>query len=128
MNLLQTKDRSGGPPEPEVLEPEVQPVPGAAPRAGQARIRAAWAIAVFVDAIQLCTSPLELTGPLDWFLESGADLVTAALMIWLLGFHWAFLPSFVTKLLPFVDLAPTWTAAVFFVTRAGRKPAPGPKP
>jgi hypothetical protein len=33
------------------------------------------------------------------------------------GWHLAFLPSFVVKVLPVADLAPTWTIAIFFATR-----------
>jgi hypothetical protein len=38
-------------------------------------------------------------------------------MIRLLGWHWAFLPTLAAKLIPGADLFPTWTAAVWFVTR-----------
>jgi hypothetical protein len=37
--------------------------------------------------------------------------------IHLLGWHWAFLPSFVAKVVPDVDLVPTWTVAVLVATR-----------
>ena len=76
---------------------------------------------MLVDGLQMITSPTEMAGPLAWLLEGGVDLVTMGVMIFLVGFHWAFLPSFVTKLLPFVDLAPTWTLAVFIATRHRRK-------
>jgi hypothetical protein len=59
-----------------------------------------------------------------WVLEVGVDLVTMGVMIFLLGFHWAFLPSFVTKMLPFIDLAPTWTLALFIATRDHRSLKP----
>jgi len=119
---LHTIDSVQKPPEPETIEPAAEPTAEPA-RAGSARVRAAWVVAIVVDAIQLGTSPMELAGPLAWLIETGADLVTAIVMIWLLGLHWAFLPSFITKVIPMVDLAPTWTAAVFFVTRARRKAA-----
>lgn len=73
-----------------------------------------------VDGLQMITSPAELTGPMAWVLEAGVDLVTMGVMIFFVGSHWAFLPSFVTKLLPFVDLAPTWTLAIFIATRDRR--------
>jgi hypothetical protein len=38
-------------------------------------------------------------------------------MIRLLGWHWAFLPTMAAELIPGADLFPTWTAAVWFVTR-----------
>ena len=45
------------------------------------------------------------------------DVVVGAAMVALVGWHWAFLPAFAVELLPIVDLAPTWTIAVFLVTR-----------
>jgi hypothetical protein len=122
VDATEVKDSLQTSPGPAPGEPETQARPS--PRAGgTARTRAAWVVAVLVDAIQLATAPTELAGPLEWAIGTGADLVTAVVMMVLLGFHWAFLPSFITKLLPMVDLAPTWTAAVFFVTRAQRKSA-----
>ena len=106
------------------MMPANQPtrVPGAAPgRSGSpSRVRIAWVVALAVDGFQLVTAPVELTGILAWLLEVGVDLATMAVMWGLLGFHWAFLPSFATKLLPFVDLAPTWILAVFIATRDRR--------
>jgi hypothetical protein len=46
-------------------------------------------------------------------------------MSWLIGWHWAFLPTFVSELIPLWDLVPTWTAAVFFATRGHGKPRDG---
>jgi hypothetical protein len=88
------------------------------------RYRTAWVVAVLVDGLQLITSPAEFTGPMAWVLDAGVDLATMGVMIFLVGFHWAFLPSFVTKMLPFVDLAPTWTLAVFIATRDRQKMKP----
>ena len=90
----------------------------------RSRLRTAWVVAVVVDGLQLITSPAELTGPMEWVLGAGVDLVTMGVMIFLVGFHWAFLPSLVTKLLPFVDLAPTWTMALIIATRDRRKLTP----
>jgi hypothetical protein len=90
----------------------------------RSRLRTAWVVAVLVDGLQIITSPAEFTGPMAWVLEVGVDLVTMGVMIFLLGFHWAFLPSFVTKMLPFIDLAPTWTLALFIATRDRRKLKP----
>ena len=45
----------------------------------------------------------------------------AALVLWrLLGWHWVLIPSFVVELLPVAELAPTWTAAVWWMTRGRR--------
>jgi len=92
--------------------------------ANRSRLRIAWVVAVLVDGLQMITSPAEITGPMAWLLEVGLDLVTMCVMFILVGFHWTFLPSFVTKLLPFVDLAPTWTLALFIATRDRRKMKP----
>ena len=45
------------------------------------------------------------------------DVAVGAAMVALVGWHWAFLPTFAVELLPGVDLVPTWTLAVFLVTR-----------
>jgi len=37
----------------------------------------------------------------------------------MLGWHLSFIPSFLVKLIPVGDLAPTWTIAVLIATRAG---------
>jgi hypothetical protein len=90
------------------------------------RLRAAWIIAIAVDAIQLATAPVEFGGPPAWIIEGVGDLVTMALLWAIVGFHWALLPSFVTKLLPLVDIAPTWTLAVYLATRGRGEELPLP--
>ncbi len=78
--------------------------------------RQAWAVAIAADALQLLAFPLFVEGgvsPADSFV----DLIVAFVMIRLLGWHWAFLPTAAAKLIPGADLFPTWTAAVWFVTR-----------
>jgi hypothetical protein len=95
--------------------------------------RLAWMVAILADALQIGAFPLFAEGalsPADMVL----DILVAALLIRLLGWHWAFLPSLAAELLPGFDLFPTWTAAVFFVTRAQVKSGepeilpPGPAP
>jgi hypothetical protein len=78
------------------------------------RIRVAWAIALTVDAIQV---PATAAGPVGWFLDVGLDVITMAVMWALVGFHWAFLPSFLTEWVPYLNLAPLWTLAVAIATR-----------
>jgi hypothetical protein len=80
------------------------------------RVLAARVIAVVADAVQLGLMPLFAGGALTGF-DAALDVVVGAAMVALLGWHWAFLPAFAVELLPAVDLAPTWTIAVFFVTR-----------
>ena len=78
--------------------------------------RAAWAIAVAADALQIGAFPFFAEGgvsPADSLL----DLIVGFMLIRLLGWHWAFLPTITAELIPGADLFPTWTAAVWFVTR-----------
>jgi len=42
-------------------------------------------------------------------------------MINLLGWHWEFLPTFLGKLVPGVDLVPLWTMAVANVYRKSKR-------
>src|SRR6516162_15382 len=78
--------------------------------------RLAWAIALAADALQIAVFPMFAEGGLSP-ADSLLDLLVAALLIRLLGWHWAFLPTLAAELIPGVDLFPTWTAAVYFVTR-----------
>ena len=83
------------------------------------KVAAAWIVALGVDGLQLGFAAG--TGGLSMMVDKGLDVV-AALLLWrLLGWHWALLPTFAVELLPFAELAPTWTAAVWFITRK-RKP------
>ncbi len=73
-------------------------------------------IAILADTLQFALLPLFAEGVLSPF-EAVLDIPTAAIMISLLGWHWAFLPSFVAELVPVLDLFPTWTVAVLYVIR-----------
>ena len=97
--------------------------------------RLAWAVAIGADALQILAFPLFAEGgasPAD----SALDLLVALILTRLLGWHWAFLPSLAAELIPGVDLFPTWTAAVWFVTRQQVRsgepeilpPGPAPEP
>ncbi|HYM82146.1 MAG TPA: hypothetical protein VEY91_12150 [Candidatus Limnocylindria bacterium] len=80
------------------------------------RVRIARALAVAADLIQIVALPLFFHGVLSpW--NNALDVGIGAIMVAMLGWHVAFLPTFVTELIPFVDLFPTWTLAVLFVTR-----------
>jgi hypothetical protein len=74
------------------------------------------------DAIQLALIPLFGGGAISP-LNSALDVVIGLVMVRLIGWHFAFLPTFVAELVPGLDLFPSWTAAVWFVTRK-RDPAP----
>jgi hypothetical protein len=75
-------------------------------------------VAVFADLLQWVAFPLLGGGLAPW--ANGIDVAVAVIEIALVGWHWAFLPTFVVELAPVVDLVPTWTLAVWIATR-GRK-------
>lgn len=80
------------------------------------RVKAALAVAAAADLLQIVLLPAFLPGTLSPAADV-IDVLVALFMLRLLGWHWGFLPTFVVELVPFVDLVPTWTAAVFLVTR-----------
>ncbi|MGH9398961.1 MAG: hypothetical protein ACRD00_01235 [Thermoanaerobaculia bacterium] len=89
------------------------------------RVKAARAIAVAADFLQIVMFPAFWPGAASpW--NDGLDALVAVAMLALVGWHWAFLPSFLAELVPVLDLVPTWTAAVFFVTRGQGKQEPAP--
>src|SRR6266705_4460406 len=77
---------------------------------------AAMVLAIIADALQIVVFPLFVEGaasPVDDLLDFGIG----AVLVHLLGWHWEFLPSFLAKLVPGVDLVPFWTLAVISVYR-----------
>ena len=92
------------------------------------RVWIARALALFVDLVQWGLLPASLTP-----FNSAIDVAMGLTMVALVGWHWAFLPTFLAELVPFVDLVPTWTLAVMFATRGRVAEAPptvvvGPPP
>jgi hypothetical protein len=86
------------------------------------RLRIAMILAIVADVLQLAVFPLVVEGaesPADDIL----DLCVGGLLTWLLGWHWEFLPSFLAKLVPGVDLVPLWTLAVANVYRKSKQAA-----
>lgn len=84
------------------------------------QFRIALLLALLADALQLAFVPLFVEGA-----ESPAadviDVAMAAILYFLLGWHWEFLPSFAAKLVPGVDLVPLWTLAVANVYRKAKR-------
>lgn len=80
------------------------------------RFRAALVLAVVADALQLAVLPMFIEGAASP-ADDALDLGIGAVMVYLLGWHWEFLPSFAGKLIPGVDLVPLWTLAVANVYR-----------
>jgi len=84
------------------------------------RMRTALLLAIVADLVQMIVFPLFIEGaasPADDLL----DLGLAGLFSYLLGWHWEFLPSFLGKLVPGVDLVPLWTLAVANVYRKSKR-------
>jgi hypothetical protein len=79
-------------------------------------VRLAWAIALAADAVQIIALPLFGEGALSP-ADTVLDLAVGTVLVRLLGWHWAFLPTLIAELIPGLDLIPTWTAAVWYVTR-----------
>lgn len=77
--------------------------------------RSALMLAMAADALQIGALPLFAEGgisPLDTLL----DIAVGFALVRMLGWHWAFLPSLIAEVVPGLDLFPTWTAAVLYVT------------
>ena len=74
------------------------------------------AIAAFVDVLQFAIFPLMFQGLLSP-VNTAVDVVMAVIFTLMIGWHWALIPTFISELVPFWDLVPTWTAAVYLATR-----------
>jgi hypothetical protein len=81
------------------------------PRALTSRhIRAAYAIALATDALQIAL------GPFGWaFADEMLDVIAGVAISRVIGFHPLLLPTFVLELIPVADLLPTWTGCVAVV-------------
>lgn len=89
------------------------------------RVNLARGLAIAADALQLGLFPLVAEG---WIspVDIGLDVVMCVVLTWMVGWHIAFLPSFLLKGVPFIDLAPTWTIAVLIATRKRDPQTPQP--
>ena len=95
------------------------PAPTEARPLTSGRRLAAWGVALVADLVQIVIVPLFGEGAASP-TNTALDVVVALTMTWLVGFHWSFVPTILVESLPVVDLAPTWTGAVFLATR-GKK-------
>lgn len=86
------------------------------------RMKAALALAIAADIVQMVVFPLFVEGAASP-ADDGLDLAMAGILSFLLGWHWEFLPSFAGKLVPGVDLVPLWTLAVANVYRRTKRAA-----
>jgi hypothetical protein len=115
------------PDEPEFLEaePVLPPSVGRGPGMPERTvtpgdIRRAWVVAVGADLLQFGLLPL--FGATAGFMV-GLDLLVAWLLVRWMGWHVAFLPAFVTELVPIANVVPSWTLAMLVVTRLRRPSA-----
>jgi len=102
----------------------------ASPALTSRRITLAFVVGIVADILQLPVSLSLIAGfvPAE-ALDVAIDVAAGMVLTWLLGFHRALLPSFVLKLIPVLDVAPTWTASVGYVAlRRRRIPRPGTGP
>ena len=76
-------------------------------------------LAIVADAFQIVVFPAFVEGALSP-ADDILDLAIGVGMVQLLGWHWEFLPSFLAKLVPGVDLVPFWTLAVANVYRKSK--------
>ena len=84
------------------------------------RMRTAFVLAIVADAFQVVLSLLFIEGAASP-ADDAVDLCMAGVLSYLLGWHWEFLPSFLAKLVPGVDLVPFWTLAVANVYRKSKR-------
>lgn len=85
------------------------------------RIKLAWFIAVTADLLQITLFPLFAGGflsPLDAIM----DVIVCLVLTLLIGWHFAFLPSFILEVLPMMDMVPSWSLAMLIVTRRKQVP------
>src|SRR5262245_43689949 len=87
------------------------------------RVRLAYAVAIAVDLLQV------LLGPAGWtFADEVLDVAAMIVLTAILGFHPAFLPTFIIEILPIADWLPTWTGCVAIVLALRRRQTPTPPP
>jgi hypothetical protein len=85
------------------------------------RIKLARVVAISADVVQIVFFPLFAEGFISPF-DDALDVIVCGVLTYLVGWHISFLPSFMLKLMPAVDLVPTWTLAVLFATRQKSQP------
>jgi hypothetical protein len=79
-------------------------------------LRAAYCIAILADMLEIGLWPVFSEGFAS-ILDDIVDVIVCIVLTLLVGWHVAFIPSFLIKFVPGVDLAPTWTIALLIATR-----------
>jgi hypothetical protein len=101
---------------PPATDPETPPIVAAPPTRTPVapwRIWLARGIAVAADVVQVVLIP---NYALDYIVGDVVDVIAAGLLTLLVGWRLAFIPSFLIRLIPVADLAPTWTIAIAIAT------------
>ena len=86
------------------------------PLSPRSRFQAAMILAMAADALQILVFPFFAQGGLSP-ADDALDVLVAAVLVGLLGWHWEFLPAFAAELVPGMDLVPFWTFSVLNVYR-----------
>jgi hypothetical protein len=90
------------------------------------KIIAAVALAILADVLQFVLFPFFIEGAASP-VDDAVDFGVAAALTGLLGWHWAFLPTTLAKMVPGLDIAPFWSMAVFYaVWKKGKIQMPAP--
>ena len=101
----------------------------ARPPLTRSRVITAFFIAAVADVIQFPITAGEATGlfavPAE-LVDLAVDAIVMAATTFLLGFHWALLPTLLVEVIPGIDLIPTWTASVAYVLWTRKKQPPPP--
>ena len=77
------------------------------------RLALAFGVAAISDAISI---PSEAILPLEWALDGA----TAVALLFILGFHWQFVPALIVEAIPGLAVFPSWIAAVFAIVGMSR--------
>lgn len=87
------------------------------------RLRTAMFLAIGADVLEMLVFPVFIEGAASPAADV-LDVCMGATLTYLLGWHWEFMPSFLGKLVPGVDVVPLWTLAVANVYRKSRRGTP----
>ena len=98
------------------------------------RIIVAVAVGLAADLLQFplnAASAIPVLSGFVFMILLAVDVVTVAVSVSLLGFHWALLPSLAAEFFPRLGRIPTWTACIAYVIycrkkEEGKYPLPHP--
>ena len=89
----------------------------------ESQVKAAYAIAIFADLLQLpltaASATIVLTIPSE-IVDFTVDCIVMIAVSRFLGFHWLLLPSMIGESIPGLELLPTWTGCVACVVKIRR--------